>query len=95
MLDLYPYRAYRTDMGTESSTLSQIVAGEIRAEMARQKRTGVELAAVLHCSQQSASRRVAGAQTIDLDELPLIAEWLGVSVMDLLVPGRALAEVPA
>lgn len=54
--------------------------------MARQKRTGVELAAVLQCSQQSASRRLSGGAGLDLDELPLIAEWLGISVLDLLIP---------
>lgn len=56
--------------------------------MARQRRTGVELAAVLKCSQQSASRRVNGGQGLDLDELPVIAEWLGIDVMDLVAPSR-------
>ena len=56
--------------------------------MARQKRTGVELAAVLSCSQQSASRRLNGGQGLDLDELPLIAEWLGVDLLQLLGIGR-------
>lgn len=56
--------------------------------MARQKRTGTELAAVLQCSQQSASRRLNGGQGLDLDELPVIAEWLGVSVFDLLGVSR-------
>lgn len=56
--------------------------------MARQKRTGVELAAVLQCSQQSASRRLNGGQGIDLDELPIIAKWLGLEVMDLVAPSR-------
>lgn len=54
--------------------------------MARQRRTGVELAAVLKCSQQSASRRINGGQGLDLDELPVIADWLGVNVMDLIAP---------
>ncbi|KRB73048.1 hypothetical protein ASE01_19935 [Nocardioides sp. Root190] len=56
--------------------------------MARQRRTGVELAVVLQCSQQSASRRLNGGQGLDLDDLPLIAEWLGISVMDLIAPAR-------
>lgn len=58
--------------------------------MARQQRTGVELASVLNCSQQSASRRLNGGQGLDLDELPLIAEWLGINVIDLLGIGRNL-----
>lgn len=54
--------------------------------MARQKKTGVGLAEVLRCSQQSASRRLVNGQGLDLDELPLIAEWLGLSVVDLVAP---------
>lgn len=69
-------------------TLRQRVAAELRAEMARQKRTGIELATVLKCSQQSASRRLNGGQGLDLDELPVIAEWLGVSVFDLMGVSR-------
>ncbi|MFT3871577.1 MAG: hypothetical protein QM714_02855 [Nocardioides sp.] len=74
-------------MGTPA-TFRQRVAAEIRAEMARQKRTGVQLAEVLQCSQQSVSRRLAEGQGLDLDELPLIAEWLGIDVLDLIAPGR-------
>lgn len=70
-------------MGTVNTSLSEVVAGNLRAEMARQKLSGVDLAALLKCSQQSASRRVTGAQAIDLDELPLIADWLGVNLFDL------------
>lgn len=77
--------------------LRQRVAAELRAEMARQKRTGVDLAAALKCSQQSASRRLNGGQGLDLDELPVIAEWLGIDVMDLLGVTRAPRpeQVPA
>jgi hypothetical protein len=74
-------------MGSPSN-LRQRVAAELRAEMARQKRTGVDLAAVLKCSQQSASRRLNGGQGLDLDELPVIAAWLDIDVMDLLGVSR-------
>lgn len=60
--------------------------------MARQKRTGVELAAVIKCSQQTASRRLVDGQGLDLDELPVIAEWLGVSVLSLIGSRSGLAE---
>ncbi|WP_418061772.1 hypothetical protein [Pimelobacter simplex] len=73
-------------MGT-TETFRQRVAAEVRAEMARQKKTGVGLAKVLRCSQQSASRRLVSGQGLDLDDLPLIAEWLDVSVVDLISPG--------
>jgi len=95
-LNTYPIFAYCTDMGTTHTSLRQVAAAELRAEMARQKRTGVELGAVLNCSQQSASRRITGEKAIELDELPLIAEWLGISVIDLLMPrDRAGDKVPA
>ena len=61
--------------------------------MARQKRTGVELASVLNCSQQSASRRLNGGHGLDLDELPVIAEWLGIDVIELIVRSRQSAEL--
>lgn len=64
-------------MGT---SLREFAAGEIRAEMARQKRTGVELAQLLKCSQQSVSRRLSAETSIDLDELAQIADWLGVDI---------------
>lgn len=64
----------------------------MRAEMARQKRTGVELASVLKCSQQSASRRINGGLGLDLDELPVIAEWLGLDLLDLIAPRERSAR---
>lgn len=77
-------------MGTAS--LRQIAAGNLRAEMARQKLTGVDLADLLKCSQQSASRRITGAQGLDLDELPVVADWLGTSIAALLSTSRETAE---
>lgn len=52
--------------------------------MARQRKTGIELASLLNLSQQSASRRMNGETDIDLDELEVIAGWLGVNVPALL-----------
>lgn len=60
------------------------VAAEVRAEMARQRKTGVELASVLDLSQQSASRRLTGESGLDVDELAMIADWLKVPVARLL-----------
>jgi transcriptional regulator with XRE-family HTH domain len=70
-------------MGTNQK-ISQSAAARLRAEMARQKRSGVDLAKVLHISQQSASRRINGDTALTLDELAAAAEWLGLSVFDLL-----------
>lgn len=71
-----------------SPTMRHKVAAELRAEMARQNRTGIELAALLGCSQQSASRRTSGLTGLDLDEAALIADWLGVTVADLIPADR-------
>lgn len=62
------------------------MAGEVRAEMARQRKTGVELASHLQISQQSASRRLTGETDFDLDEVASIAEWLDVDLYQLIAP---------
>lgn len=73
-------------------SIRHVVAAEVRAEMGRQRKTGVELAAVLGISQQSASRRLRGETGLDLDEVAVVAEWLGVAPHDLLTaPSRISA----
>lgn len=67
-------------MSTDTHSLRLQVAGEVRAEMARQKKTGRELGDVLGLTAMSASRRLSGQTSIDLDELSKIADWLGVPV---------------
>lgn len=52
------------------------VAAEVRAEMARQRKTGRELASLLSITQQSASRRLNASTDLSLDELDIIARWL-------------------
>lgn len=63
--------------------LRQSVAGALRAEMARRKLTSSDLARALNCSQSSASRRMTADIAIDLDELEVIATWLGVTAETL------------
>jgi transcriptional regulator with XRE-family HTH domain len=70
-------------------TLRQATAAELRAEMARQRKTGVELAALLECSQQSASRRMNGDVDMSLDEIAKIADWLGVPFAQLVAAPTA------
>ena len=69
---------------SSTPSLGSQVAGALRAEMARKRLTSKDLAVALNCSQSSASRRMAGATPLDLDELTRIAEWLGVSEWVLL-----------
>lgn len=66
------------------SNLSQSVAAELRAEMARQRKTTTDLAYALKISQSSASLRYSGKQTLTLDEVGIVAEWLGVPLTALL-----------
>ena len=66
------------------SSFREGVAAELRAEMARQRKSGVELASVLNLSQQSVSRRLNGDTDISLDEIAVIADWLQVPVQKLL-----------
>lgn len=73
-------------MGT---SLRSLTAGEVRAEMARQRKSGIELASLLNLSQQSVSRRLNAETDFSLDELAVVADWLGVPVLSLI--GRASA----
>lgn len=52
--------------------------------MARQRKSGVELATLLSLSQQSTSRRLNAETDLSLDELALAADWLGISITQLL-----------
>lgn len=53
-------------------------AAELRAEMARQRYSSGDLAEALSLSQTSAHRRMTGDAGLDLDEIALVADWLGV-----------------
>lgn len=64
------------------------IAGNIRAEMARQRRTGVELAGILGKTRQAVSQRLTGKVRFTEPELTIVAEWLGISL-------DALATRPA
>lgn len=61
------------------------VAGEIRAEMARQRKKMTGLAQTLGISYATLHRRLANPpQSFRLDELELIADYLGITVPELL-----------
>ena len=60
------------------------VAAEVRAEMARQRRTQGELAAALRITAPTAARRLDGSVPFDVRELMTVAVWLGVPVTQLL-----------
>lgn len=67
------------------------VAINARAEMAAQKRTAVDLAAVLGIGHRAALRRVNGEQEFTLGELAKTAAWLEVPVSALMAERASVA----
>src|SRR5690606_22378013 len=94
-----------TSIEQQATTLSDLVAEEIRARLARQRLSGRELARRLGVSASWVSYRLTGSQPIDLNDLERIAKALGVSVRQLLpstdterypaLPKRTMPRVPA
>lgn len=69
-----------------ASSYSERVAAEVRAEMARQRRTQGDIAAALGWSQQFLSRRLTGDQPFALDEIEALASELGVPISQFSTP---------
>ena len=74
---------FTMDRMTPELTLPQRVAAELRAEMGWQQKSVRELATVLDVEYRSAKARYDGVRELPLDELPVIAAWLGISVSQL------------
>lgn len=72
-----------------SDSHAQRVAANVRAEMARSKRTQAALAHDIGMKQQALSRRLAGITPFTIDELGRIAEVLEVPLHGLV--GEAVA----
>ncbi len=70
-------------------SLGRSIAAEVRAELARQGRKQTELGPVIEVSAQGISRRLAGDQTISLDELHAIAGFLGVPISEFMARATA------
>lgn len=67
-----------------ASTAGASVAAEIRAAMARQRRSQAELAAAKGHDQHWWSKRLLGKVPLSVDDLLDAADFLGVEVTDLL-----------
>jgi transcriptional regulator with XRE-family HTH domain len=65
-------------------TLTDAVAAEVRAEMARKRVTQGALARAIGKTQQFVSRRISGEVAFDTDDIDVIARELDVSPLDLL-----------
>jgi len=84
-----------TQASERAATLSQMIAEEIRALMARRRMSGRQLAGKLGVSPSWVSYRLTGAQPIDVNDLSGIAKALGVGVHDLLPPPDIAATAKA
>lgn len=62
----------------------EIVAEEIRAELARKQIPQARLALLLNLSEVSVSRRLRGETPLDVNELLAIADYLDIPVARLL-----------
>lgn len=56
------------------------IAAEVRAELARQKKTQREIGDILGLPQQSVQQRLNGKTPFRAEELAVLADALGVSV---------------
>lgn len=65
---------------------SELIASEIRAWLARRKLTQGDLARHLGIARSAVSVRMSGARDFTLVELMEIAEWLDLTLADLLGP---------
>jgi|VirMetMinimDraft_7_1064189.scaffolds.fasta_scaffold41206_1 transcriptional regulator with XRE-family HTH domain len=72
----------------ETPTFSEVVIGQIRAEMARAKFTQGQLAARMGKQQQWLQRRLSGETKIDLDDLSALAGAFKMSPEALLERAR-------
>lgn len=63
-----------------SESLTATVAAEVRAEMARQRRSQREVADALGVSNTYVWRRLVGEVAFDLDELEAVAAYLAKPV---------------
>jgi hypothetical protein len=71
---------YGEVMNVPQSSLSETVAGEVRANLARKRRSGRSVALELGWTQPYMSRRLNGDVPFDVNDLAAIAEVLDVPV---------------
>ena len=72
--------------GTKTMDLVSILASNIRAEAGRQSLSQADLAHILGITQSAISKRWRGGRPWPLEDLPTVADALGVTVADLVTP---------
>lgn len=74
-------------------TLTEAIAGEVRAAMGRRRKSQRDLAEFLGVNVAAANRRYHGTQAYPVAELARIAAWLDVPVSDLIRPADRATRV--
>lgn len=67
-----------------AQTTTDDTASLVRAELARQRKSGRELAKALGWSERTTRRRLAGETAFRITELPAISRELGIPLTDLI-----------
>ena len=70
-------------------------ADEVRAELARQRRTAADLAAAINVTQHTIGRRLSGTTPFNAIEMVMAARFLGISLAVLWERATAPREVAA
>lgn len=70
------------------TTTNEAVAGELRAELARQGLTASQLAQRFGSSDMTVGRRLRGQVPLTLDELDTICDALGLDPLEVLAAAR-------
>jgi transcriptional regulator with XRE-family HTH domain len=87
---MYPMSQITTQ-SSRNAQLHELVATNVRAEMAAQRKSTSDLASVLHMNQRAVQNRCSGKQPFSLNEVATIASWLGCGVSFLTAERSALA----
>jgi transcriptional regulator with XRE-family HTH domain len=67
-----------------NQTVGERTAANLRAELARRKLSGRDLAKACRWSSTTAWRRLTGEVPMTVDELAAVAEWLAIPVNELM-----------
>lgn len=78
-------------MTTEPKPLHIVIADTVRAELARRRLKARDLAPALELQVRAVERRLSGEVAFELDELPVIAQFLGIQLSALMPIREAVA----
>lgn len=73
-----------------ATAINAIIADEVRAQMARRRRSQSSVSTETGISERTLARRLSGASSFTIDELVSIADSLGCPVRQLIGPATQL-----